>query len=178
MSKRSLPLIVQLRRNVTKSRTGLDLGDTIFAQFHAVHVVQLDDQVAVLASPAKVGVAVAAGLGADLDAVVGGTLDRVLDVLGGGGLDNGDGEDRDAQVVRLDLRGPVGRGLGLIGDLGSLEAGRDGVALDGNVVCVGQGREEARGQKGSAALHLRIGSLRPFYGLENLRVGECVFFRR
>lgn len=123
-------LVVQLSRDMTKTRTGLNLGRVVLCvQLDAEHAVQLDHQVAIVTAKAPRRVAVATALGADLDAVLDTALDGGRDVRNRRGHGDGHGLVLQAQVVRGAVLRPLGRALDVDGHLGAGEAAGDGIAL-------------------------------------------------
>lgn len=146
----TLPLLIQLVRDVAKPATALDARDTrLLVELDGVHPVKLKDEMAVLAAEAKVGVAVAAALGRDLDAGLGAAADGVLDVLLSEGHRDGDG-----LVGGADVEGSRVHGVVLGADLadGYLflgeAVGEDGAPVEG----LGEGDAGAERQAGCCEL--------------------------
>lgn len=134
---------------MTQSGTGLHSSNVLRCVVSdIVELVELNNQVAVLATESEAGVAVASRLGRNLDAELLAALDRVLDVLGGLGDRDGGRKVREANVERGNILVPAISALGVDWDFGIRETLLNGSSRNKRI---GRRGNEAGGKKGSDA---------------------------
>lgn len=112
MSNGTSVLLVQDGGDVAQPGTRLHSRNVLLGVISdVVHLVELDNQVAILSTESERCVTVATGLGGNLDAELFAALHRVLNVLGGSRDGDGGGEVGQTDVERCNILVPAVRAL-------------------------------------------------------------------
>jgi hypothetical protein len=150
----ALVLVVQDGGHVAQTGTRLNDSDLRTGRHaHAVHAIELDNQVAILAAEAERSIAVAARLGGDLDTEVLTAYHRILDMLDRSGHGDGDGRVGHADVEGRRVARPALAALDVDGDAGLGQARLDGLARDDDPG-LGRQRGQERESHGRREMHV------------------------